>query len=436
MSTPRAGTAAFETPRRALATVVAVVFIDLLGFGIIIPILPFYVRSFGVSDVYIGLLAASYSLAQFVFAPILGRLSDERGRRPVLLLSIAGSAVAWTLFGVGGSILVLFASRILAGAMGGNIATAQAYVADVTPPEERASALGLIGASFGLGFVFGPALGGLFASEPVVSAARSVLPALVPATAFSLPSFAAAALSLLNLAFALVFLDEPNARRTGPTRRTSFVGQFETALRDARLRGLVVSFFVLSVAFSGVQVMFIPFAADAYGYTESQTAILLTYVGVFGAVNQGVVVGRLARRYGDTRLAIAGVVCLALALAAIPFAPELGRTLVPSLPDSALPRSLPVPAFFTPELLGLLVVLPVLSFGNGTLSVALTTLVSKETSDETQGSAFGVTQGAGSLGRTVGPPVMASGYVLARWSPFVAGATLLVPVLLILARRR
>jgi DHA1 family tetracycline resistance protein-like MFS transporter len=439
MNTPEAATAPEADPdaavasrRRALATVIGVVFIDLLGFGIVIPILPFYVRSFLVSDVFIGLLAASYSIMQFLFAPLLGRLSDERGRRPVLMLSLAGSVVAWTVFGLAGQVsdavsltaglAVLFVARMVAGAMGGNVATAQAYIADITPPERRAGALGLIGASFSLGFIFGPALGGVFASDPVVAAARDVFPSFVPATRFSLPSFAAAALSLLSLASAALFLPEPDRqRRTGD--RQTLVGQFVTALRDSNLRGLVVAFFLVSVAFSGIQVMFIPFAADIYGYDETQTAFLLTYIGVLGVINQGVVVGRLSRRVAESRIALAGASLLLVALAAIPFSPPLG---------SFLP-TVGGPQYLTRELLALLVVLAALSLGNGLLNVALSTLVSMAASAETQGSAFGVTQGAGSLGRTVGPPTMAALYAfVAYWSPFVAGAVLVVPVVGIL----
>ena len=428
MSTPRAGTASAAStstlahPRRALATVVAVVFLDLLGFGIIVPILPFYVRSFGVSDVYIGLLAASYSAMQFVFAPYLGALSDRRGRRPVLLLSVAGSALAWTVFGLAGSVAVLFVSRMLAGAMGGNLAAAQAYVADITPPERRSAAFGLIGAAFGLGFIFGPAMGGAFASDPVVAAARDLLPAAVPVTRFSLPSFAAAGLSLLNLLFAVAFLEESGVQRTS-ARRQSWVSTFRTALADDSLRGLVVSFFLLSVAFSGVQVMFIPFAADVYGYDASATALLLTYVGVLGVIFQGVLVGRLSRRYPDSSLAVAGAVLLTLALAVLPFSPDVGRALVPPVGG---------PAFLTSELVALVAVLPGLSLGNALLSVSLTTLVSKAAGADVQGSAFGITQGAGSLGRTVGPPVMAALYVAAFWTPFAVGAALLVGTLAVL----
>lgn len=434
MTATEAATATLKRPRRALAIVVGVVFLDLVGFGVVIPILPFYVRSFGVSDVAIGLLAASYSFTQFLFAPILGRLSDGRGRRPVLLISLAGSVIAWTAFGVAAELVpsfgllaglaVLFGARMVAGAMGGNIATAQAYIADVTPADRRAGALGLIGASFSLGFIFGPAIGGFFASDRIVTAADTVLPSVVPATPFSLPSFVAAGLSLLAFVGAALFLPEP-ARTRGSVKRTTLVGSFVDALRNPSLRGLVVSFFVVSVAFSGVQVMFIPFVADVYGFDEPQAALLLTYVGVIGAVNQGVVVGRLARRFSPGRVAIAGASLLVVAIGSLPFSPAIGRALIPA-PGG--------PAWLTPAVAGLVLVLGTLAFGNGLLNVSLATLVSTGASAETQGRAFGVTQSAGSLGRTVGPPVMAVLYVLAFWSPFVVGAVVLLPVLLLLAR--
>jgi MFS family permease len=421
--------AAVANPRRAVGTVVFVVFLDLVGFGIVVPILPYYVRSFGVGDVFIGLLAATYSLTQFIAAPLLGRLSDRRGRRPVVAISLAGSAVAWTGFGladvVGAAqgatvgVAVLFLSRAFAGAMGGNIAAAQAYVADVTPPERRAGALGLVGASFSLGFIFGPAIGGALASETAVRAA-STLP--IPATPFTLPAFGAAAMSLVALAVSLVALEEPDRRRS--VARATFVEAFASSLRDPRLRGLVLAFFLVSVSFAGVQVMFIPFVADAaaYGFDASAAALLLTYVGVLGALNQGILVGRLADRFGSARLALGGATLLLVALAALPFAPELGGPL-PSTGG---------PAWLTRELVALLAVLGILSLGNGLLNPSLSTLVSTNADAEGQGAAFGVTQGAGSLGRTVGPPVAAALYAVAYWSPFVAGAVVVLPVLAVL----
>ncbi|WP_049937140.1 MFS transporter [Haloplanus natans] len=432
MVRPAGATATVERPPRAVATVVFVVFLDLVGFGIVIPILPYYVRSFGVGDVFIGLLAATYSLTQFLAAPTLGRASDRWGRRPVLVLSLAGSAVAWTVFGLGdlvgdvagaaAGVAVLFLARALAGAMGGNIAAAQAYVADVTPPEKRAGALGLVGASFSLGFIFGPAIGGALASETAVRAA-SGLPVPLPATPFSLPAFGAAAMSLVALVVALVTLKEP-ARHRVTGARSTLVDDFAAALRDPALRGLVLAFFLVSVAFAGVQVMFIPFVADAdaYGFDASAAALLLTYVGVLGAVNQGVLVGHLADRFGSGRLAVAGATILCVALAALPFAPALGGVLPP----------LAGPPWLTPELVALLAVLGLLSFGNGLLNPSLAALVSASSGADRQGTAFGVTQGAGSLGRTVGPPAAAALYAAVYWSPFVAGAVVVLPVIALL----
>jgi len=422
--------ATVEHPGRAVGTVVFVVFLDLVGFGIVVPILPYYVRSFGVGDVFIGLLAATYSLTQFLAAPALGRASDRWGRRPVITLSLAGSAVAWTVFGLGdlagevagpaAGVAVLFLARGLAGAMGGNIAAAQAYVADVTAPEERARALGLVGASFSLGFIFGPAIGGALASDAAVGAAAG-LP--IPATRFSLPAFGAAAMSLVALAVALVALEEPPRRRTDGARST-LVTEFVAALRDPALRGLVLAFFLVSVAFAGVQVMFIPFVADApaYRFDASAAALLLTYVGVLGAINQGVLVGRLADRFGSERLAVAGATILSVALAALPFAPALGGV---GPPVSG-------PEWLTRELVALLVVLGLLSVGNGLLNPSLATLVSTSADADRQGTAFGVTQGAGSLGRTVGPPAAAALYAAVYWSPFVAGAVVILPVVALL----
>jgi len=427
--------------RRAVAVVIAVVFLDLLGFGVVIPILPFYVRSFGVSDVFIGLIAAAYSLAQFLAAPTLGRISDERGRKPVIAFSVAMAGVAWLVFGfateigaVAGSaaaVATLLLSRTLAGAAGGNISAAQAYIADVTPREKRAGALGLVGAAFSLGFVFGPALGGVAASDQVVAAADALLPSVVPTTRFTLPSFLAAGLSFLAAGAAVVVLREPERTRRAGAGRRSLVGQFRSALADDALRPLVASYFVTSVAFAGIQVMFIPFAADFYGYDATAAAVFLTYIGVLGTINQGALVGPLERRLGALRLAVIGGTALAASLAVLPFTPDIGGLL--PLPGGTGGGLLTGPILTGPTVT-LFAAGALLSFGNGSLNVSLSTLVSERASDETQGAAFGVTQGAGSLGRTVGPPVAASAYVLAYWSPFVAGAVLLVPVVWVLSR--
>jgi len=433
---PRAVVTKQVSSRRALLTVFVIVFIDLLGFGIVIPILPFYVRDLGGSDVVYGLLAASYSLMQFLSAPLLGGISDSRGRRPVLMFTLLGNAVAWAVFGLGGeaellfgtvgALGTLFAARMLAGAMGGNLATAQAYVADVTPVERRAGALGLVGAAFGLGFVFGPALGSILASDGVVAAAQGVFPSFVPATQFSLPSFGAAAFSVVAFLATWAFLPEPE-RQAAPARRSRILGQFVDALRDVALRPLVVAFFAASVAFSGIQIAFIPYVADVYGYDASQAGLLLTYVGVLGVLNQGVVVGRVARRISSKRMAIVGAGLLVVALGAFPFSPEIGRGLLGGFTYADIGA----------RVFALLGVLTLLSTGNSFLNVALSTLVSAAASEASQGSAFGVTQGAGSLGRTVGPPIMTALYAfVVYWSPFVVGAVLTVGIIGLLATLR
>ena len=419
--------------RRRIAVVVGIVFIDLLGFGIIIPILPFYVRSFGVSDVFIGLLAASYSLAQFVAAPVLGRISDERGRRPVLMLSVGIAGVAWIVFGFAAEIdarvgtalglAVLFGARLLAGAAGGNIAAAQAYIADVTPVADRTSALGLVGAAFGLGFVFGPAVGGLLASDAAVSIARSVLPGFVPVTPFSLPSFAAAGFSFLALGAAAALLKEPDRIRTSAGRVT-FVSQFRAALADSSLRPLVIAFFLTSLSFAGITVMFVPFLADFFGYDATAAAMFLAYIGALGILNQGVLVGRLSGAFGVRRVVRAGVASLFLALVLLAASPLAGTA--PLLEGG--------PTWATGGLLVLVGFGALVSFGNGAITVGLAALVSEGAAGSQQGSAFGVTQGAGSLGRTIGPPLAAAAYTLVYWSPFVAGAILLIPVAVLLRR--
>lgn len=405
--------------RRALGIVFGVVFLDLLGFSIVIPILPFYTRAFGGDELVIGLLAASYSVMQFLFAPLLGSLSDRYGRRPVLLASIAGGVVAWTIFGLASALWMLFVSRMFAGAMGGNISTAQAYVADVTPREERAKALGLLGAAFGLGFIFGPAIGAVLSFPEVVSAIDGAVD-LVPITKFSLPAFAAAIASLVAVVVGFVAL--PESRELGESaERQSQIAQLVAAVRNPDVRGLLAAFFLLSFAFAGVQTMFIPYVADVYGYSESQASLLLTYIGVLAVVVQGGLIGSLTERYSPVRLTFGGAALLAVALGAIPFTRELG-TLFPDFTGVA--------GFLTPALLALLFVLALLSLGNGVVNVTLSALVSTRASADRQGSAFGLTQGAGSLARAVGPIVMGGMYASIGFrAPFVLGAAVVLPVL-------
>ncbi|MFC7204141.1 MFS transporter [Haloferax namakaokahaiae] len=421
-----------ENPRRALGVVFVIVFVDLLGFGILIPVIPLYALSFGATEFVGSLLIASYSAMQFLAAPVLGRLSDTRGRRPVLLLSLTGSVIAWTMFGLAGSLAVLFAARMLAGSMGGNIATAQAYIADITPPEDRAKGLGLLGAAFGLGFVFGPALGGFFASDPVVVATRSILPAFVPVSEFSLPSFAAAVITGLNLVAAYFILPEsrpPDARTDVSEERESRLEQLASALRTHGLSALIVSFFLVSFAFSALESQFIFLTNDQYSYGATENAVLLTYIGIVIAIVQGGFIGPLTDRYGEYRLAITGVAIQVVMLAAVPFSPVLGASIPTFGPLVSFGPVLPS------GVLALLVIMTPLSIGNALTNVSLNTLVSRSATDDEQGGAFGLTQSAGSLARTFGPAVAGGLYTgIAFWAPFVAGGLLMIPILVLLAR--
>jgi len=421
-----------KSRRRVVGTLFLVVFIDLLGFGILIPVIPLYARFFGANEFVGSLLIATYSAFQFLGAPVLGRLSDERGRRPILLLSLSGSVVAWTLFGLAGELgslvglvnglAVLFLARALAGAMGGNIATANAYIADVTPPEERARGLGILGAAFGLGFVFGPAIAGLVSSPFALSFFRNVLPAAVPVSQFTMPSFTAAALSAANLVLAFLVLPEPrrHARAVGAAAGGRLRRLYD-AIRSPDVGALVLAFFVASFAFSAFESQFIFLTNDRLGYGTAANAVLLTYIGVLIAVVQGGLIGPLTERFGEYRLALAGAAIQVVTLALVPF--SVSWAFVPSLGpvDSG---GVALALVSTP-----------LAFGNALTNVSLNALVSLSASADEQGGAFGLTQSAGSLARTFGPAFAGLLYVaVAYWSPFVVAGVLFVPVLFVLGR--
>ncbi len=418
--------------RRVVGTLFLVVFIDLLGFGILIPVIPLYAKFFGANEFVGSLLIATYSLFQFVGAPILGRLSDERGRRPVLLLSITGSVVAWTLFGVAGELgpllgatnglVVLFAARAFAGAMGGNIATANAYIADITPPSERAKGLGILGAAFGLGFVFGPAISGIVSSPFALDVLRDLLPSVVPVTEFTIPSFTAAALSAANLGLAFVVLPEPRRRETSVEASAgSRLRQLYDAVTAPDIGSLVAAFFLASFAFSAFESQFIFLTNDQLGYGTTANAILLTYIGVVIAIVQGGLIGPLTDRFGEYRLALTGAAIQVVTLAAVPF--SLSWSFVPSIGpvDSG---GVALAAVSTP-----------LAFGNALTNVSLNALVSLNADEDEQGGAFGLTQSAASLARTFGPAAAGLLYVaVAYWTPFVVAGVLFVPILVLLGR--
>jgi MFS transporter, DHA1 family, tetracycline resistance protein len=385
-----------------MAILFLIVFIDLVGFGVIIPLLPFYGVHFGASPAQVTWMMACYSLAQFFFSPLLGRLSDRLGRRPVLLISLAVSALSYLWLGFANALWMLFAARLISGAGAGNIAAAQAYISDVTTPETRAKGMGMIGAAFGLGFTIGPALGGLVAgSEP-------------SATALARPAFLAAGLSFLALLLAFFRLKESlsfaaRAAATGPSR-------WQLA-RDLwtrpNLRQLILLLFVTICAFAGMETTFALWANSAFGWGPAEVGGIFLYVGLVLVTTQGLLIGRLSKRFGEARLVIAGAAMIALGLVCLPLALALWR---------------------------LLIVNALLALGMGLLNPALTSLISQQAGADERGGVLGVSQSASSLARILGPVV--AGPLFEFWgrgAPYYVGAVvmaLVVALALRLPRRR
>lgn len=369
--------------RRLLAILFIVVFLDLVGFGIVIPLLPLYAERYQPPPWVFGLLLSSFSLMQFFFAPVLGRLSDRWGRRPILLISLTGSAVGYLFFALADSLVMLFASRIIAGVAGANIATAQAVIADVTSPEERTRGMGLVGAAFGLGFVAGPAIAGL----------------LLPFSA-RLPGFAAAAFSAF--AWAAAFFALPETRKAGQAR--GFRRQ-PVAFRGLGLL-LLVAFLVVT-GWAGFEVTFAQFLHARLLLAPSQVAWLFAYVGVLVVLVQALFVRRLPTSWTPRTLLIAGLVFSVVAL---------------------------VVTAETTGVAQLLMVLPLLALGQGLANPALSAWISRQASAEFQGQALGAFQATNSLARIVGPFVgeMAFGHLGTTAPPLVAAALAAVAVLLVL----
>ncbi|HVN76317.1 MAG TPA: MFS transporter [Thermoanaerobaculaceae bacterium] len=349
------------SPRRTLTTLFLIVFTDLVGFGIVIPLLPLYAEHYHPAPWAFGLLMASYSAMQFVFSPILGRLSDRVGRRPVLLISLAGSVSGFVLFALAHSMSLLFASRLLAGICGGNIATAQAVIADTTPPEKRAHGMGLIGAAFGLGFIAGPALAGVLA--PVSLAA---------------PGWGAAAFSLAAWTMTMLFLPETRPA-TGADRTAAPASGFARlayAFRHTELAPLMAVGFLFVTGFAAFEVTFAQFLHDRLALPHSGVGFLFVYIGVLAAAVQGGLVGRATRRFGERTLLLAGLTLCAIGLVLLALAHTLAEVMA---------------------------ILPVASLGAGLSTPSLSALVSRSASADEQGAALGAFQGIGSLARVIGP---------------------------------
>jgi MFS family permease len=379
--------------RSPLFLIWTTVFIDLVGFGIIIPILPLYAERHGATPVEVGLLLASYSAMQFVFAPVLGSLSDRVGRKPVLAVSLYGTAVASFALGAAslwpGALWLIFLARIVDGITGANIATAQAYVADVTTPEKRAKGLGLIGMAFGLGFVLGPAIGGLLAAVDV-----------------ALPFYAVGTLAAVNATLMLVRLPEPERHIAFATEARTRFGRLTAALRDARTRLLLVVILLATTAFAAMEATLALLLKDRFEFDASHTAWAFAYVGVVMAVVQGGLVARLVDRVGERPLVVFGTALLASAL---------------------LLLGLPLPASLT-LVLG---ALGLLALGSGLQTPATSALVSRLTPASQQGAALGISQSMSAIGRIAGPLLGGALYQFGWGLPYYVGAAVMATALVI-----
>lgn len=346
--------------RSPLVLIFVTVFIDLVGFGIVIPILPLYAERMHASPAVIGLLFASYSGMQFLFAPILGKLSDRVGRRPVLLFSIIGSSAGFLIMGLAGSLWLLFVARVIDGITGGNISTAQAYIADITPPEKRSSGMGLIGAAFGLGFICGPAIGGL-------------LSGISPGA----PFIFAAALAACNVIGIYFLLPESlsSEHRASVKGRVSIAEIFR-ASGSWQLGAVTATYFFGTVAFALLTLIFPLFTEARLGFDATHNGYIFAYLGVIGAVIQGGLIGRLSKQFGDKALAVAGSFILAMSMALLPLVSSLGP---------------------------LLLVSTGMAIGNSLVTPTLNAMASRSVNAFWQGRVLGMMQSAASLARIIGP---------------------------------
>lgn len=370
-----------------------------MGFGIVLPLLPLYARAFGAEGLHVGLLVAVYSLVQLVMAPIWGRLSDRVGRRPVLVLGLLGSGVAYVAFARADSLAMLFLSRIVGGIGGSTIPVAQAYIADVTTPSRRAGNLGLIGAAFGLGFVIGPVLGLFLAGASPGSPTA--------------PGYAAAALCLANALAALLWLPESRQRGTGAGRTSRF--NFGAALAEAassrQIQVVLGAYLCITMAFSTLQPTLTLLASERLALdahrAARQAGALFALLGFVSVIVQGGLVRKLVPKVGERRL---------LLFSAAPFGSGLLLTgLSPGLP-------------------GLLGGLVLVGVGYGCAVPSVLGLLSRAAHPERQGAVLGIGQSVGSLARVLGPAAAGALFDVRLALPYLAGAGLILAAAVVSAR--
>ncbi|MFQ5513237.1 MAG: MFS transporter [Myxococcota bacterium] len=389
-----------ESTKGTLPVLFSVVVLDLIGFGIVLPVLPFYARAYGAGGFELGALLTSFAAFQFLCAPFWGRLSDRIGRRPVMIITIAGTGLSLLWLGLADSMLDLFAARILAGVFAANISVATAYVTDVTEESERTRWMGMIGASYAVGFVAGPAIGGLLSPTATELGLRFTLiggraAELLSPFGYGIPMLFASALAALNLVWAALSLREPPGHVRG---EGSGLPRRET-LRNPIVLRLCTIYFLFSLAVTQLESLFAFWMLDRFGYGARQVATLLVAMAIVMGGIQGGAMRHLSRSFGERKLLLSGTFLLAVALATLPLAASVTLLLLPLL-GCALGRAISHPAMLS--------------------------MVSLAASPETRGSVMGTFQSSASLARVLGPIGGGVLYDLSGSAPFLLAAVLMI----------
>ena len=363
-------------PRKRLSpifVIVLTVFIDITGYGIIIPLLPFYTDEFQAGPAALGILIASFAIMQFLFGPLLGRASDKRGRKPILLLSLLLSLVGFTIFSFANSYLMLLFSRIIAG-IATERAVAQAYIADVTDHKSRTKELGKIGAALGAGFIIGPAIGGALSTY-----------------GYSIPGYAAMILTVINILSVIAFLPEPRKdKETTPETSLGYLRGIADSLKKPLLGPTLIILFIVTVAFSTIPVIVPLLSIDYFNFSSLELSFVFIYIGIVQIVMQGFLIDALSRRLGDDKLIALGPIVMAI-----------GTILMPSFQNVVI--------FFIGNSL--------LAAGFGLINTSIPAFLSKRIALNEQGSVLGIASSASSIANIPGPLII--GFIYAFAGPFI-----------------
>lgn len=391
-----------------LAVLFGIVFINLVGFGLVVPLLPFFAQSLDAAPWQITVLFSAYSLGQFFAEPFWGRLSDRIGRKPVLLMTLAANAVGYLALAFAPDIWTAVLIRLFTGLGAGNISTVQGYIADVTPPEKRAGRMGLIGAAFGMGFIVGPGLGGLL-TQPQMGH-----------LGFQLPIFVASGLAAVAAVAVVFLLRESRAKADPAAPRPRFLAGLHEARDNPVVSRVLLVTLTYMAGFSAMESVFGLWSEDRYGWGAREVGLSFMIVGIVSALNQGIFTGRLARRFGETRVLATGMLMFGLSLVLQVAAPAAW---FPATEIALGPVTIPVVQGW---------IIPVLmTLGAAGMSLAMpniSAIISRSTPSDRQGAMLGLNMASGSIARIFGPLVAGALFsgVGQDW-PFLVGAALTVP---------